>query len=357
MAEDTKNKMRRQQKLAQTVMPQEEMVAPLEQGQVDLIEPEQKKEANPKQESKGLSDTFTAALANFLPMVVGGLFEGSEGAVAAYKGSQEGMNMMQKRDLDERGMRVREQQPEIQREVAKMRLNDPLRRAQIELGERRADIADRNLELRDEQLELMRTGETRRGERQAVDLGEKPVVRFESAPEIKSARGTITATKNAEALIDRALENPMAAGALPTQLARLAGQVGVLTDRDVAVFGDAGSIANRLKQIASNMATGTLTQENADFMRDLAKTMRQNSENIISEEADRYSNQYGAILGKDPTQLKQFLLTGLPKEQSSNSPIQNTPSQTKPQGNNPLNNLSLEQRRSRIEELRRKAGR
>lgn len=312
------------------------------QGKIPMQNITGKVQETPQPESKSLSNTFTAALTNFLPIVAGGLFEGSEGAVSAYKGAQQGIDSMQGRDLKERGMRVRERMPDIQLQQAQMRLDDPLRRQQYELGVRRADIAEKNTELRGDQLDLMRIGEERRGTKQTVDLGEKPIVRFESAPEVKAARGTISATMNADSLIDEALGNPVASAALPTQLARLAGQVGVLTDRDVDVYGTPGSIANKLEQIAKNMAEGTLTEQNAKFMRDLSNTMKQNAENIITGEADRFSSQYGTILNRNPEELKQFLLSG---KSSGETQQEQQPQQPK---------MSVEQRRSRLEELRRK---
>lgn len=291
----------------------------------------QEKPVAEKESKKGLSEIFTAALTNFVPLAVGGLFEGSEGAVAAYKGAQQGMDFMQDRDIKERKMQLGEKQQGLQAqqanrrmdqsdrgldireeglEVQRERLNDPIRLAQLQLQKDRIRQADENIDLRKEQLELLDQGENRRGSEQKFQWANRAVKSFESLGPVKEARGTLAATKNAESLISSALDNPIAAAALPTQLARLAGQVGVLTDRDVDVYGTPGSIVNKLEQIASNMATGTLTEQNAEYMRGLAEAMGTNAQNILAGEAQRVGSQFEQTLGVPKQDVQDYLLSG-----------------------------------------------
>lgn len=58
--------------------------------------------ASNDEEKKGnLSSLFQSALVNFVPMIVGGMFEGSEGAVAAHAGAQQMLDAEQKRRMME----------------------------------------------------------------------------------------------------------------------------------------------------------------------------------------------------------------------------------------------------------------
>lgn len=255
----------------------------------------------PASEGSGaLSKTFQAALVNFLPLAVGGLFEGSEGAVAAHKGAQDMINTMQQRDLNERGMQVKEGQLELQKQGPRV---NPLE-------EKRVEIAEENLRLREKQLELMTTGEGRRGNEQQFQWADRSVQNFEKLAPVKAARETLAAVENADSLIDAALTNPVANAALPTQLARLSGQVGVLTNLDVAIYGTPGSIVNKMSQISEQMRSGTLTEQNATFMKELAATMAANQVKILESEADRVSNQMSQVLGVPSADAKQFLLQG-----------------------------------------------
>lgn len=103
-------------------------------------------EADPKKQSSGLSDTFTAALANFVPIIAGGLIGGSEGASNAYQGAQSGMDAMQQRNLSERKMRLGEEQLEQQGEIQDRSLDIREEEQQIQrdaLAQRRQDNIDR----------------------------------------------------------------------------------------------------------------------------------------------------------------------------------------------------------------------
>jgi hypothetical protein len=140
----------------------------------------QEKPVAEEESKKGLSETFTSALTNFIPLAVGGLFEGSEGAVAAYKGAQEGMNQLQTRDIKERQMSLAERQQGINKGLATERmdlqreqLNDPLRLRRIENEEERIKIAKEAQALRDKQLGLNKQGEERRGEQFEFSKQEK----------------------------------------------------------------------------------------------------------------------------------------------------------------------------------------
>lgn len=84
-----------------------------------------------KQPKGGLSSVFQSALVNFLPMVAGGLFEGSEGAVAAHQGAQQMVDAQQQRDLAERKMQVSEQQQ--QEGVESRKALDNFRNQQLDL--------------------------------------------------------------------------------------------------------------------------------------------------------------------------------------------------------------------------------
>ena len=133
-------------------------------------------EETPQPESKGLSNTFVSALANFLPIVAGGLFEGSEGAVAAYKGAQQGMDKMQERDLNERGMQAKEDAVAAQQENAEA--NRDLTREQMQM---RKDMNLQNMQLRRELAQGQQEAKQQELNFKVGKEAKKELVKFEEA--------------------------------------------------------------------------------------------------------------------------------------------------------------------------------
>lgn len=67
--------------------------------QVNRVMDDQPANEKPEEKPAGLQNLFQQALVNFVPMAIGGLFEGSEGAVAAHEGAQQMIDAQQTRRL------------------------------------------------------------------------------------------------------------------------------------------------------------------------------------------------------------------------------------------------------------------
>lgn len=78
-------------------------------------------------------------------------------------------------------------------------------------------------------------------------------------------------------------ENPVANAAARTQIARLSGEVGVLTDRDIARFGGSEAFTSKLNQAIEKAMSGRLTKENKAFLIDVAATFKSASETSLND--------------------------------------------------------------------------
>lgn len=78
-------------------------------------------------------------------------------------------------------------------------------------------------------------------------------------------------------------DNPVANQAAKTQLARLSGEVGVLTDRDIERFGGSKAVMSKAKQAATEALNGKLTYENRQFLLAVAQRFEENARLKLDE--------------------------------------------------------------------------
>lgn len=120
-------------------------------------------------------------------------------------------------------------------------------------------------------------------------FGQQLVERVEKDKVIDKANQSIAASSNIRQLIEA--NNPLADNAIPTFLARASGEVGALSEADKRPFGGEQSLVSRMKQAAQMAATGTLTPENREFVRQLAATMENSAKiNINRRKKDLAAN-------------------------------------------------------------------
>ena len=81
-------------------------------------------------------------------------------------------------------------------------------------------------------------------------------------------------------------DNPVANQAAKTQLARLSGEVGVLTDRDVERFGGSKALLSKLNQAIAETTTGKLSKENKAFLVDVANSFYKSAQNSLNDRLD-----------------------------------------------------------------------
>ena len=157
--------------------------------------------------------------------------------------------------------------------------------------------ADRRTGARREGIEDERT--YRRQERRASERT-RLVDRFNADASVKKAQQSIDAANIIRELANS--QNPIAAAAIPTFMARASGEVGALSEEDKAPFGGSRSIIERLQAVAQQSASGKLTAENAGFIRQLAGIMEQRAGSNMDSLARLRSRQYGKasdFLGED----------------------------------------------------------
>ena len=99
-------------------------------------------------------------------------------------------------------------------------------------------------------------------------VGAKDWMQFEKFigdnPELKRTNELISVAPNALETIKRITTNDIAAKALPATLARLVGETGPLSNRDVARYARTGGLDDRLAQAASEFISGRGTNQQKD---------------------------------------------------------------------------------------------
>lgn len=140
------------------------------------------------------------------------------------------------------------------------------------------------------------------------------VDRFNADPSVKKAQTAIDAANNVRALLDS--KNPIAASAIPTYMARAAGEVGALSEADKAPFGGSQAILARLQAALTQKATGQLTTENAMFLKSLADVMEGSAKGNIEAIARNRSKQYSKTGAMTEQEILESLVPGI-----NNAPV------------------------------------
>ena len=119
------------------------------------------------------------------------------------------------------------------------------------------------------------------------------ISKFNTEIPIKKSQQSIDAANQIRALVES--NNPIAAASIPTYAARLAGEVGALSEADKAPFGGSRAILERVNQALTQGATGKTTPENRKFMLDLTKIIEQRAKSNINNLAKSRAKQYGTL--------------------------------------------------------------
>lgn len=104
-----------------------------------------------------------------------------------------------------------------------------------------------------------------------------------------------------------ALDNPIAANAIPTFAARASGEVGNLSEADKAPFGTSKQITDRLAQIKSTyLEKGTITEDNFNYIMQLSKVMQKTAVSNIKDRAKKMSTSFASPLAPKEDLLMRF---------------------------------------------------
>lgn len=102
------------------------------------------------------------------------------------------------------------------------------------------------------------------------------------------------------------LGNPIADEASKGQIARLSGEVGVLTDQDIARFGGSKAINERMQQAITQAYEGKLTKENRALLKTVATRIRSSVETEIRNQEKRVI-EGAAEVGIDREKMRNMI--------------------------------------------------
>lgn len=145
----------------------------------------------------------------------------------------------------------------------------------------------------------------------AMDPGKaefKVVDTFNANPQVRKQQQSIDGAFAVRALATS--DNPIAAAAIPTYMARASGEVGNLSEADKAPFGGSQAIKNRLEAALKQQATGQLTEANRTFLMQLSDTMEKSAEENLDRRAMEFANQYSRSSKISPHDLYTSLRPG-----------------------------------------------
>lgn len=94
--------------------------------------------------------------------------------------------------------------------------------------------------------------------------------------------------------------NPIAAAAIPTYMARASGEVGNLSEPDKAPFGGTREILGKMEASLNQLANGTLTEENKNFLIELAEVMQNSATKNLDRRGREMAKQFSRVKGEKP---------------------------------------------------------
>jgi hypothetical protein len=151
---------------------------------------------------------------------------------------------------------------------------------------------DELLKLRKEQMKnLQDQRAAMKRERMGKNL-EGIVNKFNADPGVRKSEESIDSAKLIRGMVDS--DNPIAAAAVPTIMARASREVGNLSEADKAPFGGSQAMLERLNQIIKTAGSGRMTEANKSYVRGLANLFEKNGRDakkrLASERAKGYSS-------------------------------------------------------------------
>lgn len=185
--------------------------------------------------------------------------------VAAVKKSLYDISVEENKANQASARRIKEEGMKSQGEIDK----------QYVVGENQIDLANVNNEaelqrLREENASKERIAATKSSEKTSKE--DRALIQIDKTLRndflVKQRSEQLQYASNTLALLNSG--NPVSNQAAKTQLARLSGEVGVLTDRDVERFGGSKALLAKMNQKVTEMTTGKLSKENQAFLVDVA---------------------------------------------------------------------------------------
>lgn len=119
------------------------------------------------------------------------------------------------------------------------------------------------------------------------------IAKFNADPSVRKYQSSGDAAEMIKDLADSG--NPIAAASIPTYSARMAGEVGNLSEADKRPFGGSQAILVRFNAALQQAANGQLTPDNKKFISDLADIVSKRTKANMSKMSKKYGLQYGKL--------------------------------------------------------------
>lgn len=275
------------------------------------------------------SDLFVSAAIQLAPLIIGGIFEGSEGAIMAHQGAQQMTETLQARDLAEREMQVKEMALEAKLQPKQL---DPMEVARLEVA--KSNLGMRQLEL---QQRIAQAGNLK--EERALKRDERELQRAITAKNTFSARADVKKFKETiddiDAIETLVLEGGKLPGALNSRVARtVAGEVGVLTNQDIARSQINPEIITSIHRQLKRWTVGELPEKDKQEIVKIARAIIAKKRVGLAEKATQFAASRGKHLAPEfQSELAEDLFTehGLHEALAAAQPMAPAPAQPAPQ--------------------------
>jgi hypothetical protein len=127
--------------------------------------------------------------------------------------------------------------------------------------------------------------------KEKTDRLDKVIDKFNKDANVEKSNTMLSQTNIVSEVLNS--DNPIGDSSIPTFMSRASGEVGALTEADKAPFGGSKAITARLAQIASDYASGRLTDSNREYLKDLVNIYKKAAQKNIASRAVLMSDQKG----------------------------------------------------------------
>ena len=288
-------------------------------AQEKVLEAQERRDQAPRKPSQGFGETLRDALILAAPIIGGALFEGSAGAAQGAKVSQGLLQQELGRQQKNAQLESKEQLSREKQEIDAILLDERLeeKRKQTAI----TPFQKESLRLREKQLNLFQESENRREKALKFREGEsdsnrqeRVIKEFNKDKIVAASQTALNQANRAKQLL--ATNNPISAAVVTRALARMSGEVGVMTDKDVESFAGSKALTAQAKQLLEQASTGKLTPENREFMLEIIETMEKVESNILEKRGQQYSEQFGQLPTLQKDKVESLIKPSLPDQPS-----------------------------------------
>lgn len=186
----------------------------------------------------------------------------------------------------------------------------------MQMDQRRLNQQDERIAQGRERLDLLTGKEGRlkdqfdkKFEDTQQEQSAKIVDKFEKDKVVQKSNESIGQANNVIQLVQS--DNPIGHSAIPTFMARAAGEVGNLSEGDKAPFGGSQALSARIKQVTQTYRNGELTPENQQFVIDLANVMKKSAMRNKATRAFDLRGKYGKSYKMDTKDVNDLMMPEL----------------------------------------------